>query len=235
MIDILRDYGVSLLIGQYPHGPLGGLAMTLIIAGLSLLISIPFAIAVGLARVSPWRPVRLTAAAYVNVMRGMPLLLLIFWAYFFVPYLTGGQVSGATTMIWSLVLYEGAFLGEIVRAGIQAIPKGQAEAARALGLSYPQMMARIVLPQALFNMIPSLLSQFILLVKDTSLAYIIGTPELTYAADQVNAQLMTRPFEVYAILAGTYYILCYSLSRVANGLEKRIHVRRAARAAASQA
>lgn len=228
MIDILRDYGLLLLVGQFPYGPLGGLALTLILATTGLVVSFPLAVLMGIARTSPIRAVRLPATVIVHAVRGLPVLMLIFWAYFIVPMLVGRSVSGLTTVICALVIYELAFLGEVVRAGIEAIPKGQVEAARSLGMGYVQCMRKIVLPQALLQMTPSILSQFINLIKNTSLGYVISVNELTYSAYQVNAQLLTKPFEVYVILAATYFLLCWALGLGVNRLEKRINQRRLA-------
>lgn len=228
MIDILQTYGSLLLLGQFPDGPLGGLALTLCLALAGLVLSFPLAVLIGIARTSPFRAVRLPAGLIVNAVRGLPVLMLIFWAYFIVPLVVGQSVSGTTTVICALVLYELAFMGEVVRAGIEAIPKGQVEAARSIGMSYRQTMQKIVLPQALVQMTPSILSQFINLVKNTSLSYIISVNELTYAAYQVNAQLLTRPFEVYLILAATYFLICWSLSLAVGKLERTIVQRRLA-------
>ncbi|MET0125584.1 MAG: amino acid ABC transporter permease [Pseudomonas caspiana] len=226
MLEILHDYGILLLIGQYPQGPLGGLALTVIIALLALIISFPLAVMMGLARTSSIAPIRNVAMGYTYVVRAIPLLLLIFWCYFAVPLITGINISGFVTMLVALVVYEGAYLGEVVRAGINAVPKGQVEAARAIGMSYGQCMRKIVLPQALFNMLPSILNQFIMITKNTSLAYLIGTQEVTFAAYQINNQLLTQPFEVYALLAGFYFVLCFSLSRLAKWLEDTINRKR---------
>lgn len=222
MLQILDQYGLILLVGQYPKGPLGGLAMTLILASLALVLSFPLAVVVGVARTSPIRPIARLAALYANSIRGLPLLLVVFWSYFAVPYLTGKSVSATTMMLVALVVYESAYLGEIVRAGIEALPKGQVQAAKALGMGYWATLREIVLPQALFNMIPSMLNQFVVVVKNTSLAYVIGVDELTNAAYQVNGQLLTKPFEVYGLLAITYFVLCFSLSRGVERIERRI-------------
>ncbi|KUM43649.1 amino acid ABC transporter permease [Pseudomonas sp. EpS/L25] len=227
MLDILHDYGVMLLVGQYPHGPLGGLALTLVLALTSLVLAFPIAVGIGLARTSNLAFVRNLATGYTFVVRSIPLLLLIFWAYFVIPLITGVNISGTLTMVVALVVYEGAFLGEVVRAGIDAVPRGQLEAARAIGMSYGQAMRKVVLPQALFNMLPSIVNQFILITKNTSLAYLIGTQELTFAAYQVNNQLLTQPFQVYLLLAGFYFVLCFSLSRLAKWLEVAIGRQRA--------
>src|SRR5450830_10868 len=174
IFDILKTYGLQLLIGEFPHGPLGGLSLTLILAVTGLVCAFPLAVLFGIARTSTIRWCTLPAAAIVHTLRGLPVLMLIFWAYFIVPLLTGKSISGTTTVICALVAYETAFLGEVIKAGIQSIPKGQVEASRSLGMSYFKTLWDIVLPQALFNMIPSILNQLISLIKNTSLAYIIS-------------------------------------------------------------
>ena len=151
MLDIVQEYWPLLLIGQYPHGPLGGLALTLLVAALGLALSLPLSLAIALCRVSPIRWLSFITAQFVRVVRGMPLLMLIFWAYFVVPKLIGTSVSGFTTLVCALVIYEAAYLSEVIRGCIEAIPKGQIEASRSMGASYMTTMCRVVLPQALFN------------------------------------------------------------------------------------
>lgn len=222
MIEILSQYGLSLLVGQYPDGPLGGVALTLVMSVVALLAAFPVAVAVAVARTSPVRAVRRMASFYVSMVRGIPLLLIIFWAYFVLPLVTGVTTSAATTVICALVIYEGAYLGEAIRAALQALPKGQSEAARSLGMGYTATLFKVVLPQALFNCLPSMMNQFVLIVKNTSLAYIIGAHELTFSANSINAQLLTKPFEVYFILAACYFVMCYSLSRLSRIVERRV-------------
>ena len=226
MIDILRQYGLSLLIGQYPQGPVGGIALTLIMSCISLLLAFPVAVTIALARTSQIVIIRRAAAVYVYSVRGIPVLLIIFWAYFVLPLVTGINSSPAMTVICALVVYEGAYLGESIRAAIASLPPGQNEAARSLGLNYWRTMRRVILPQALFNGLPSIISQFILIVKNTSLAYIVGAHEATFAANSVNAQLLTRPFEVYVILAAIYFALCYAVSHAGRVIERRVLNRR---------
>ncbi|WP_343584359.1 amino acid ABC transporter permease [Herbaspirillum sp.] len=226
LYNIVTTYGLQLLIGEFPRGPLGGLALTLILAVSGLVCAFPLAVLFGIARTSSIRAIALPAAAIVHTLRGLPVLMLIFWAYFIVPLLTGKSISGTTTVICALVAYEVAFLGEVIKAGIQAIPKGQVEASRSLGMSYFKTLQDVVLPQALFNMIPSILNQLISLIKNTSLAYIISVNELTYAAYQVNAQLLTKPFQVYFLLAMTYFAICYGLSSMVGLAERRIKQKR---------
>ncbi|AQV97243.1 amino acid ABC transporter permease [Cupriavidus necator] len=223
---ILRDYGTLLLVGQYPNGPLGGLAVTLLLSLLGLTLAFPIGVVIALARLSPFRWLRWPAIALVYLARGVPLLMFIFWVYFFVPLLIGRTVTGFTTMVVTLVIYQAAYLSEIVRSGIEGMPKGQAEAARALGLSYIQTMRKVILPQALYNMIPALVSQFVSTIKETSLGYVISVNEVTFAAMQINSSLMTQPFQVYFILAAIYFCLCFSLTQLARFLERRITARR---------
>jgi polar amino acid transport system permease protein len=226
MWEIVRDNWLLLLIGQYPSGPLGGIAATLILSVLGIVLAFPLSVALALARLSPWRWLSWPATALIYVARGVPLLMIILWVYFMVPLLIGREVSGFVTMLVTLVLYEGAYLAEVVRAGIEALPKGQMEAARALGHSHLGAMRLVILPQALFNMLPAMLSQFVSTIKETTLGYVINVPELTFAAGQINNQLLTKPFEVFAILAIIYYVVCWSLTWAATWLERRIENQR---------
>jgi len=231
VFEIVRDNWLLLLIGQYPNGPLGGIACTLILSVLGIVLAFPLSVLLALARLSPWRLLNWPATALIYVARGVPLLMIILWVYFLVPLLIGHSVSGFVTMLCTLVLYEGAYLAEVVRAGIEALPKGQMEAARALGHSHLGAMRLVILPQALFNMLPSMLSQFVSTIKETSLGYVISVNELTFAANQINSTLLSKPFQVFAILAGIYFILCFCLTQLARHLERRISRRRAGQAA----
>lgn len=227
IVTILQENWLLLLIGQYPHGPLGGFAATLILSVLSIALAFPLGVLIALARLSASPFLLWPSTALVYIARGVPLLMLIFWVYFMVPLLIGANVPGFVTMLVTLVLYEGAFLSEIVRGGIVALGRGQLEAARALGHSYIGAMCYVVLPQALYNMMPSILSQFVSAIKETTLGYVINVPELTFAANQINNQLLTKPFQVFAILALIYYVVCWSLTQVALALERRIARKRA--------
>ena len=221
MIDLIHNYWLYFLIGQYPDGPLGGLVLTLLLGVAALGLAAPLGVVLGLARTSSHRALRWPVTALVYIVRGTPLLMVIFWAYFFLPAVTGHETSQFTTMLAALVIFNGAYLAEIVRAGIQGIPRGQVECARALGLNYWQTMRAVILPQALRNMLPSLVAQFVTTLKETSLGYIIGLSEVSFIASQINAQVLTQPVQVYTILALTYFVLCFGLSRVVSVLEKR--------------
>ena len=222
MLELIQTYWLYFLIGQYPQGPLGGLALTVLLATLALLLSLPLGLALGLARVSPYRLIRWPVSALVFVVRGTPLLMVVFWAYFFLPSVTGVKTSQFSTMLIALIVFDGVYLAEIVRAGIQGIAKGQFDSARSLGMSYSAAMRLVIMPQALRNMLPSLVNQFVATIKETSLGYIIGLSEVSFIATQINNLVFTRAIEVYLVLGLTYFILCFGLSRFAYALDRRL-------------
>jgi polar amino acid transport system permease protein len=225
MLDILRTYGLYYLVGQYPNGPLGGMLMTLLLAAAALVLALPVGIVFGLCRVSPFALCRWPATILVYVVRGTPLLMVIFWAYFLLPTVTGHRTDQFTTMLTALMIFNGAYLAEIVRAGIQALPRGQMESARSLGLSYLQAMTFVILPQTLRNMLPSLVNQLVSTIKDTSLGYIISLPEASFVAEQISTQALTESAQVYLLLAFSYFVMCFGLSRCAYLLERRMAAR----------
>ncbi|MGH8855117.1 MAG: amino acid ABC transporter permease [Telluria sp.] len=222
MLELIDTYWLYFLVGQYPDGPLGGLALTVLLSLGALLLAMPLGLLLGVARVSSHRALRLPVAALVQLVRAVPLLLVVFWVYFFLPAVTGVKTGQATTMLMVLVLFDGVYLAEIVAAGIRALPKGQLESARSLGLSYAQALRLVVLPQTLRNGLPSIVSQLVSTIKATSLGYIIGLSELSFIATQVNTLVFTQAVEVYLILALSYFILCFGLSRLAYLLERRL-------------
>ena len=181
----------------------------------------------GLARLANRRWVHYPAAIYIELIRGIPLVMVIFWFWFIVPLILRRPVPEYWIALAAFVMFEGAYIGEIVRAGIQSVPRGQVDAATATGLNYRQMMWNIILPQAIRNIIPSLVTQFIVLFKDTSLASIIGMMDLTKAAQTVS-QRELRPFEMYLFIAVVYWIFTYSMSRFSQWLEIRMSPERAA-------
>lgn len=226
MMDVLRDNWLVLLIGQYPNGPLGGLALTLVLSVAGLGLSFPLSIALALCRTGSLSWLSGIATVLVYVVRGVPSVMLIFWSYFLVPILIHRNVSGVTTLICMLVIYEGAYLSEVIRAGLLALPRGQTLAAHALGLGYWRTTFSILLPQALYNMVPSLISQFISTIKETSVGYVISVQELTFTANAVNNNLLTQPFTVFAILALAYFSVCFLLTQAVKSAERRITRRR---------
>ena len=222
MLELIQTYWLYFLVGQYPQGPLGGLALTVLLAALALLLSLPLGLVLGLARVSPYRLIRWPVTALVYVVRGTPLLMVVFWAYFFLPSVTGVKTDQFSTMLLALIVFDGVYLAEIVRAGIQGIAKGQFDSARSLGMSYLAAMRLVIMPQALRNMLPSLVNQFVATIKETSLGYIIGLSEVSFIATQINNLVFTRAIEVYLVLGLTYFILCFGLSRFAYALDRRL-------------
>ena len=226
MIEIFLDNWRYLLIGAYPNGPIGGVAMTLALAISAIAVTFPFAVLVAVGRSMGPRWLRQAILVYVTAIRGIPLLMLLLWIYFFLPLAIGFPLSPFLTLLIAIVIFQIAYLSEVIRAGIEALPKGQFEAAAALGLSRRLTLIKVILPQALLNVLPGIMNLFTSVVKETSLAYVIALPELTYSASQINAQLMVRPMEVYLMLALIYFALCWSLSASARWMDRRIAAKR---------
>jgi glutamate/aspartate transport system permease protein len=190
-----------------------------------------FGTLLALARLSSWRPLALVAAGYVNLMRSIPLVLVIFWFFFLVPLMAQGitgaerppQIGAERTALITFILFEAAYFCEIMRAGIQSIPRGQVFASYALGLDYWQTMGHVVLPQAFRNMIPVLLTQTIILFQDTSLVYVISATDFVGAAAKI-AQRDSRLVEMYLFVAIVYFVLCYTLSWLVKRLQTKVAV-----------
>ena len=200
-------------LGNFAGGTLR-LAVPAIVLGFGL------GIVIGLARLAgaPW--IRVPATMYVEFFRGVPLVMVIFWMWFIVPQLLQRPIPEFGVALTAFVVFEAAYFGEIVRAGVQSVARGQVEAATALGLSRASVMRFVILPQALRNMVPSLVTQMIVLFKDTSLASIVGYVDLTKAAQIVNNREI-RPFELYLFIAVVYWACAYAMSRLARRLEHR--------------
>ena len=182
-------------------------------------------------RLSSIKPIALAATSYVNMIRSMPLVLVIFWFYFLVPYI-GAWVIGAkepikvgafSSSLITFILFEAAYYCEIMRAGIQSIPRGQVWAGYALGMNYWQTMGNIVLPQAFRNMIPVLLTQTIVLFQDVSLVYVLSITDFVGAASKV-AQRDGRLIEMYLFVAVVYFVMCFGLSLLVKQLQKKVAI-----------
>jgi len=221
----MLDFGViaanfKFLIVQGLLG-LGGFAGgTLRLAIPAIILGFTLGIFVGLARLAQSAWLRTGATIYVEFFRGVPLVMVIFWMWFVIPQLLRLPIPEYGVALVAFVIFEAAYFGEIVRAGIQSVPRGQVEAATALGFKGRQSMLHVVLPQALRNMLPSLVTQMIVLLKDTSLASIIGYVDLTKAAQIVNNREI-KPFELYLFIAVVYWALTYSMSLAARRLERK--------------
>ncbi len=218
---IANNFPFLVVQGLIGIGPfIGG---TLRLAIPAMILGFVVGIFVGLARLSGRAWIRVPATLYVEFFRGVPLVMVIFWIWFIIPQLLRLPIPEYGVALTAFVVFEAAYFGEIVRAGIQSVPRGQVEAATALGLTATKTMAYVVLPQALRNMVPALVTQMIVLFKDTSLASIIGYVDLTKAAQIVNNREI-RPFELYLFIAVVYWIFTYSMSRLARRFERQVSI-----------
>ena len=216
---VANNFKFLVMQGLVGIGPfIGG---TLRLAIPAIILGFLLGIAVGLARLAQARWISVPATMYVEFFRGVPLVMVIFWIWFIIPQLLRMPIPEYGVALTAFVIFEAAYFGEIVRAGVQSVPRGQVEAATALGLTTTKTMAYVILPQALKNMVPSLVTQMIVLFKDTSLASIIGYVDLTKAAQIVNNREI-RPFELYLFIAVVYFVCTYSMSLLARRLERRI-------------
>ena len=176
-----------------------------------------------LMRLSGRRWLELPAAAYVNTMRSIPLVMVILWFFLLIPLLLGRPLGAETSAIVTFTLFEAAYYSEIMRAGIQSVARGQVYAGYALGMSYAQTMQLIVLPQAFRNMLPVLLTQTIILFQDTSLVYAIGAYDLLKGFE-IAGKNFNRPVETYLVAAVVYFVICFSLSMLVRRLQKKIAI-----------
>lgn len=176
-----------------------------------------------LMRLSGKKWLVLPAAAYVNTMRSIPLVMVILWFFLLIPLLIGRPMGAEISAIITFTLFEAAYYSEIMRAGIQSVPKGQVYAGYAVGMTYPQCMQLIVLPQAFRNMLPVLLTQTIILFQDTSLVYAIGAYDMLKGFE-IAGKNFNRPVETYMVAAVVYFIVCFSLSMLVRRLQKKIQI-----------
>ncbi len=223
MVRIVTVYGGLLLTA---------LGRTLLLALLGLFFACIIGLFFGMLSVLKNRACNIIAQIFVDVIRGVPMIVLAFFIYFGIPYLFNTIIGGFSITLTALqagtaclALNCGAYMSEIIRAGIQSVDKGQMEAARSLGLSYGKSMKKVVLPQAIRTMIPSIINQFIITLKDTSILSVIGFPELVNTAKNVQANTFMA-FQTWAIVGVMYLIVITILSRSAKMLERRLNVGR---------
>ncbi len=210
------------LIGRYL---LEGAAFSLQLTVVATLGGILFGSLLAVMRTSSTRWIALPATAYVNTMRSVPLVMVILWFFLLMPFLLGRPIGAELSAFVTFVAFEAAFFCEIVRAGMQAVPRGQVQAGLALGLSPAQNLRRVILPQAMRNMLPVLLTQVIVLFQDTSLVYAIGAYDMLKGFD-VAGKILGRPIEAYLGAAVIYFVLCLLLSRAAARLQRRVAILR---------
>ena len=194
--------------------------VTLLLTLFGIVLGVALGALLAVARLSGFRPLAVAAGAYVDLLRLLPLLLIIFWVYFLLPLWLGRPIGGFTSALASFVLYEAAYFCEIIRSGIQGIRRGQINAGLATGLSYGQTMRVIVLPQALRNMMPLLMLQCVNLFKSTSLVYVVGVRDFLTAADVIGTK-DNRLIEMYGFVALVYFVVCFLASLAAGRLRRR--------------
>ena len=176
-----------------------------------------------LMRLSGKKWLVLPAAAYVNTLRSIPLVMVILWFFLLIPLLTGRPMGAELSAIITFTVFEAAYYSEIMRAGIQSVPKGQVHAGYAVGMTYAQTMQLIVLPQAFRNMLPVLLTQTIILFQDTSLVYAIGAYDLLKGFVTAG-KIYGRPEEAYILAAVVYFVVCFGLSYLVKRLQNKIAI-----------
>lgn len=197
-----------------------GFGITLKVASISIVLSFAIAIIIGVLRYSRIPGISQALATVVELIRNLPLLLIIFFTYFALPEV-GIKLDKVAAAILALVIFEAAMLSEIVRSGLNSVDKGQIEAACSSGLTYSQTLWHVVLPQALRRMVPPIVSQFISLIKDTSLAVVIALPELMNHAQIINGRNVNYVVPTFLMVAVMYFVVNYSLSRVSKRLENK--------------
>ena len=205
----------------------GGLPLTIMLATLSIVFAFPLSVAVALGRRSKMPAIKTICVIYVELIRGVPLISVLFMASFMFPLFMppGTQIDVLLRVLVGITLFAAAYMAEIVRGGLQAIPKGQQEAADTLGLGYWQAQRKIILPQALALVVPGIMNNFISIFKDTSLVTIVSLYELTGAMGlALNSDSDWRPFkiEAYLFIAAIYFAFCFSMSRYSLWIEKRL-------------
>jgi len=215
----MAEFDLTYLMGALPL-LWDGMEVTLLLTLFGVVGGLALGAVLAVLRLSRAKPLALLAAGYVTFFRSIPILLGIFWFYFLVPLWLGRPVGGFYAALIGFVLFEAAYFCEIIRAGIQSVRRGQILAGLASGLTYRQTMRTIVLPQALRNMLPVLLTQSINLFKGTSLVYVVGVRDFLTAADIIGTR-DNQIIEMYCFVAVVYFLLCYAASLLAGRLQRR--------------
>lgn len=206
----------------------GGLPLTILLASLSVVGAFPLAVLLALGRLSDLPVIRSLCTVYVELIRGVPLISVLFMASFLFPLFMpeGFSIDVLLRVLVAMTLFAAAYLAEVIRGGLQAIPRGQYEAASSLGLTYWQMQRKIILPQALATVVPGIMNNFISTFKDTSLVTIVSLYELTGSLDlAVNSDPNWMPYKLegYLFIAAIYFVFCFSLSRYSQWIERQVN------------
>ncbi len=202
---------------------LKGLIFSVQLTLVAMIGGIALGTALALMRLSGKKWLEIPAAAYVNTLRSIPLVMVILWFFLLIPLLIGHPMGAEVSAMITFTVFEAAYYSEIMRAGIQSVPRGQVAAGYAVGMNYRQCMQLIVLPQAFRNMLPVLLTQTIILFQDTSLVYAVGAYDLLKGFE-VAGKNFNRPVEMYLLAAITYFVICFSLSMLVRRLQKKIAI-----------
>ena len=228
---MLSNFDFSVIVSSLPYLFGQGMVFTVTLTAMAAVGGVIIGTLLAMARLSGVPGLTQFAKGYVELCRSLPLVLVIFWFYFLMPYI-GAYVTGSSTPIQvgafpsaliTFMAFEAAYFSEIMRAGIQSIPKGQTAAAQALGMNYWQTMGNVVLPQAFRNMLPLLLTQTIVLFQDTSLVYVLSLTDFMGAASKV-AQRDGRLVEMYIFAAVVYFAICFSASFLVRRLQRRVAI-----------
>ena len=214
----MGDFDLSVILENLPF-LWSGLQLSFTLTGLAIVGGIVLGTLLALMRLSAFAPLSLLSAAYVNLIRSVPLILVIFWFYFLVPLALGRPIGGFYSALIAFVLFEAAYYSEIIRAGIQSVRKGQIHAGQATGLSYWQIQRYIVLPQAFRNMIPILVTQGIILFQDTSLVFVVSLRDFM-TASSIVARTEGRLVEMYVFAALVYFVVCFAGSLAVRQMQK---------------
>ncbi|HVK31978.1 MAG TPA: amino acid ABC transporter permease [Burkholderiaceae bacterium] len=209
--DVIRSYVAS--------GFIFSIQLTLV----AMVGGIALGTVLALMRLSGKKWLELPATVYVDTLRSIPLVMVIMWFFLLIPFLIGRPIGAEVSAIVTFTLFEAAYYSEIMRAGIQSVPKGQVYAGYAVGMTYSQTTQLIVLPQAFRNMLPVLLTQTIILFQDTSLVYAIGAYDLLKGFETVGRNF-NRPVETYLVAAALYFAMCFSLSYMVRKLQQKIAI-----------
>jgi general L-amino acid transport system permease protein len=223
--------GGVLGLSEVPTDSWGGLPLTIMLSTLGIVLAFPISVLVALGRRSNLPAIRSLCIVYVELIRGVPLISVLFMASFLFPLFmpVGKSPDVLIRVLVGITLFAAAYLAETVRGGLQAIPKGQVEAAESLGLSYWQTQRKVVLPQALAIVVPSIMNSFIAIFKDTSLVTIVSLYELTGSMQlALNSDANWRPYKIegYLFIAAIYFIFCFAMSRYSLWIEQQVYVSR---------
>ncbi|MFK8036358.1 MAG: amino acid ABC transporter permease [Hyphomicrobiales bacterium] len=216
----MGDFDFDVIIKSLPF-LWQGLQLSLWLTFLAIIGGIVLGTLLALARLSSIKPLSFMAATYVNLLRSVPLILVIFWFYFLVPLVLGRPIGGFYSALIAFVMFEAAYYSEIMRAGIQSVKKGQTHAGQATGLNYWQIQRYIVLPQGFRNMIPILVTQGIILFQDTSLVFVVSLRDFM-TASSIVARTEGRLVEMYLFAAVVYFVICFAGSMFVRRLKGRM-------------